>query len=891
MSVPLCNSTRLSSPPPGSPNRTISSSPDGLLTLDEILGSRPKSKTTPEAPIFTSPSKLVLNPAPVNQNVTTISSSPPVQPVGVDADASIIEVGSRVSNPREAQAPRKPRTKKAETERKVANGDSRAKAPRKPRVHKVLTSKPRPAESSDNSVPAKPKRKTPVQRKKTGTMSVYFEDNKKSPTGEAKSAACRAEEAARSSMPSEAILNLEPALPQRGPWAPPLPGVNPNTEALQSNDSTAVRSRTPERPKRTKELFCALDSKIGFLNSIENNPPTTTPAAKVQDPIKKQNLRKSAISKVPTISSVPDTVKAPRRKVSTLTDLAVAQYDNQNVIDLTFMAGYQDPGLVQSEPTNQNQSKKQKRKKKQKPEDPEMVLLSPGTAMKQADGQCFVFGTSSQLVREDSPTGSRDFQLGIDQSNMMAEEEPTGWFDDEVEIQPSRRPKLWNAACRDDDGSTIDLRDSNTSGLHGDTVMSNDDSGYIHSVPEVALPRSSPEKPLVNVQEDSKYPDISIILKTPTKPHHPISTLARPATAEEPSIALLPSLSSSPQLPIRDSPTRKPPVTSPKIETIVESLESAQATFEVPQLDIMSDAQLSRRIAEFGFKNIRKRPDMITLLENCYRSKQNISASSNAVPTSMTSKSSFSTSSFSTASSSTSFSFARSYEASSGPAPTEKYRSRRSSVESIRSITPPTSAQPPLPDSPPLPSKIKRGRGRPRKSPAISSTLESINNIDKTPPKKSREPSSSRIIAIEIPDSDDLDASSPVNLDHESFDGSTMSDNDQLETSFDHGISPNDPPLTVSPAVEEQVMFESISTAVQTAPRTADISNPSWYDRILLYDPIPYEDLTVWLNSGQLERVGYDDEIAPEHVKKWCESRSICCVKRETLKGKKRKRL
>ncbi|KAL1894068.1 5'-flap endonuclease [Ceratocystis pirilliformis] len=888
MSVPLSNSTRLSSPPPGPPNQTISSSPDGLLTLDEILGLRPKSKATPGAPISTSPSKLMLNPAPANKNVSTISSSPPVQPVGVDANASIIEVGSGVSNPRKAQASRKPRTKKAEAERKVGNGDTRTKAPQKPRAHKALASKPGPAESSDCSVPAKPKRKTPVQRKKTGTTSVYFKDNKKSPTGEAKSAVFGAEEVARSSMPSEAILNLEPALPQRRPWAPPSLGASSNTEALQSNDSASAHSRTPER---TKDIFCALDSKIGFLDSIENNPPTTTPAAKVQDPIKKQNLSKSAISNVPTISSVADTVKAPRRKVSTLTDLAVAQYDNQNVIDLTFMAGYKDPGLVQSEPTNQNQSKKQKRKKRQKPEDPEMVLLSPGTAMKQADGQCFVFGTSSQLVREDSPTVSRDFQLAIDQSNMMAEEEPTGWFDDEVEIQPSRRPKLWNAACRDDDGSTIDLRDSNTSGLHEDTVMSNDDSGYIHSVSEVALPRSSPEKPLVNVQEDSKYPDIGIILKTPTKPYHPISTLARLATAKEPSITLLPSLSSPPQLPIRDSPTRKPPVTSPKIETIVESLESAQATFEVPQLGLMSDAQLSRRIAEFGFKNIRKRPDMITLLENCYRSKQNISSSSSAVPTSMTSKSSFSTSSFSAAFSSTSFSFNRSYEGSSGPAPTEKYRSRRSSMESIRSITPPTSAQPHLLNSPPLSSTIKRGRGKSRKSPAITSTLEFINNIDKTLPKKSREPSSSRIIAIEIPDSDDLDVSSPVNLDHDSRNGSTVSDNGQLETSFDHGISPNDPPLTISPAVEEQVMFESISTAVQTAPRTADISNPSWYDRILLYDPIAYEDLTVWLNSGQLERVGYDDEIAPENVKKWCESRSICCVKRETLKGKKRKRL
>jgi hypothetical protein len=60
---------------------------------------------------------------------------------------------------------------------------------------------------------------------------------------------------------------------------------------------------------------------------------------------------------------------------------------------------------------------------------------------------------------------------------------------------------------------------------------------------------------------------------------------------------------------------------------------------------------------------------------------------------------------------------------------------------------------------------------------------------------------------------------------------------------------------------------------------------------MLLYDPIIVEDLTLWLNLGQLGKVGHDGEVSPAAVKKWCESRSICCLWKVNLRGKERKRL
>ena len=96
-------------------------------------------------------------------------------------------------------------------------------------------------------------------------------------------------------------------------------------------------------------------------------------------------------------------------------------------------------------------------------------------------------------------------------------------------------------------------------------------------------------------------------------------------------------------------------------------------------------------------------------------------------------------------------------------------------------------------------------------------------------------------------------------------------------------------PLSASPSRREEI-FGYITKAVTSAPRTQDPENPSWHEKMLMYDPIILEDLTAWLNSGQLDRVGCDQEVSPEDVKRWCESKSVCCLWRVNLHGKERKR-
>lgn len=80
-----------------------------------------------------------------------------------------------------------------------------------------------------------------------------------------------------------------------------------------------------------------------------------------------------------------------------------------------------------------------------------------------------------------------------------------------------------------------------------------------------------------------------------------------------------------------------------------------------------------------------------------------------------------------------------------------------------------------------------------------------------------------------------------------------------------------------SPNSAEQELFEHITKAVTTAPRGTPHA-PSWYEKILLYDPIVLEDLMRWLNTEGLDAVGYDGEARGAQVMAWCRARSVCCL-------------
>lgn len=112
------------------------------------------------------------------------------------------------------------------------------------------------------------------------------------------------------------------------------------------------------------------------------------------------------------------------------------------------------------------------------------------------------------------------------------------------------------------------------------------------------------------------------------------------------------------------------------------------------------------------------------------------------------------------------------------------------------------------------------------------------------------------------------------------------------------------------PAIQA-VLFPQIASTITSAPTSSDLTAPSWHEKILLYDPIVLEDLTVWLNQQglrtELERLKpktktkgrkkkdappevdewevVRDELKAWMVQKWCEENSICCLWKEGLRG------
>ncbi len=109
-------------------------------------------------------------------------------------------------------------------------------------------------------------------------------------------------------------------------------------------------------------------------------------------------------------------------------------------------------------------------------------------------------------------------------------------------------------------------------------------------------------------------------------------------------------------------------------------------------------------------------------------------------------------------------------------------------------------------------------------------------------------------------------------------------------------------------------VFQRITHSVKSAPRSTNLERPSWWQKILCYDPIVLETFTEWL-SGQGLRIGVQKlkvkpkkggrkkkndveavEQQPEYelvheplqawmVQKWCEENSICCLWKGGLRG------
>ncbi|TID16171.1 Structure-specific endonuclease subunit SLX4 [Venturia nashicola] len=82
-------------------------------------------------------------------------------------------------------------------------------------------------------------------------------------------------------------------------------------------------------------------------------------------------------------------------------------------------------------------------------------------------------------------------------------------------------------------------------------------------------------------------------------------------------------------------------------------------------------------------------------------------------------------------------------------------------------------------------------------------------------------------------------------------------------------------------------LFPDITLVVKGQTRSTGGQKLTWYEKILMYDPLVIEDLTAFVNAEGLSITVKEKEenIRGWMVQKWCEDNSVCCLWREGLRG------
>lgn len=722
--------------------------------------------------------------------------------------------------------------------------------------------------------------KTRKKRNKVETISRHFS----SEYSVAEKAVTKEKKRSRICTPEP--TNLEPAVQRRTDWTPPQPDTTfsePNPFDTPMAASTLADASTGEK---SADLFKTLHETYGHKTA-----DAALSAAPQQQPAKVLGKRK-VVEMVavnhpskpadPRAEPSPAKERAPKKKPRTITELSMAAYAPQvesaeELLREDSLLDYFNVEGGEKEESAKNPAGKGKRKatkvtkskKKAPAKKPE--LLSPQSAMRQSARQDFVFGTSSQLAREQSPTFLRDLHEALKASAILEEDSPFASGPVGERLKPKQPGKgLWSVSARGEDGEmvnvdVIDLIDSPTFP---------EDDAILDPWKQLTLDSAGTETETADsslIELDSRpLPTNEDKLSHQVNPKPQVSTPQRKITIN--SIAVASSEHSDSSYPLitdlLEEDEMPPPSNQQQTQEEVREppgTATASVQNQRPNYELFTDAKLAQEISRYGFKAVKTRSGMISLLDMCWKSKSQTPAlgaafSTSALVANPKRKQADTSTTTSTAS------------------PAKKPRGR-----------PRTLADAEVPKQAPIAKDAvvspKRKRGQPRKEAvgakkAVASMAPLLKpKAGPSTPKRKR---GAARLGRARPDSDvDSEVETSLSSPEQLFSpaGADVSISDDTEVS-----------LNLSPDAQQSALFKHITDAVKSAPRTTDPANPSWHEKMLMYDPIILEDLTAWLNSGQLTRVGHDDEVAPGDVKKWCESRSICCLWRINLHGKERKR-
>ncbi|MCJ1456090.1 5'-flap endonuclease [Mycoblastus sanguinarius] len=539
--------------------------------------------------------------------------------------------------------------------------------------------------------------------------------------------------------------------------------------------------------------------------------------------------------------------KSPKKKPQTVTAKATAPFVPARSLDTSSLLQYfTTPAIPSQDPTGGQQShvgidirpkspvkrnarltstELKSKKQTQKPPN----LLSPESALKTAGNQELIFGTSSQLVREESPTFLKDLQQAMKESESIEEPKssimsgmgPLSLCRSSKSLPPRSSRDLWSVAARGFDGSLLDAEMVNLAdtpkprSIHNKTIDS----------PVAAVVLESQPNPQGACEVWNNVDDVYSTQK--------LTLEAAPSQILELEQTMPRSIA---EAALRSRPKSRSPVkkaSAPK-----------PGPNQMPNYQGFTDLQLSKEVASYRFKAIKKREAMISLLERCWDSKTSMALQEIPPNVNLSHPTVENTSG----------------EIFKQGSPSKK-RGRPPKFSTATNISV-------VSDAP-----LKKPRGRPKKNPATIAAPAKRKRKTSTPRKANAE--AEALAADEIYDSSPPTPSPPR----------------RRSPPKSPGQLPLSQPLTATASGTATVtkdrayLFSQITKAITTFPPSHNHKSLTWHEKMLMYEPVVLEDLAAWLNTVGLNRVNVDNEVWPGLVKEWCEERSICCLWRENLRG------
>ena len=499
--------------------------------------------------------------------------------------------------------------------------------------------------------------------------------------------------------------------------------------------------------------------------------------------------------------------KKQTKKPKTLTARVTARYASDYTEDMDTQSTY-----------FANASSKQKATTE--PQEPEFIVLSPKAAVKSIDDQDLMFGTCSQLEREDSPTMLRDMQTAIHESESVMEPIPQYHANRNTSsgsmVSRFTAPRnLWCEASRDLDGAVSQAE-------------------VLDLVDDYDISQISPRGGTQYQCHDEDQQPQSIVDQQPAR------TSQKEASKPKSNSSTVEELREKTPQPADDASKHK--------ETASSMAESRP---QMPQYNGFTDAELSKKISSYGFKAIKGRQKMIDLLKKCWESQHG---------TNMTSVES-------------SIDSSRSKSASTKPPEPEK--------ECSSSLKKTSNSKPKQTKSTARSTAKNEPSGR-KKQDSTSSTQQkppsqkSFADVEEIEDSEDEPiPSPSRLQSrYKTPHHTEQPSSQPLPI-------SPLPCSPSRAATSKSKPKPKPQTKTMTPGTEDGNLPDlgsQIMKAVCAQPRmSSSASGPSWHEKILMYDPIMLEDFATWLNTEGLGLVSDDREVGVGFLRQWCESKGVCC--------------